>query len=163
MTQGFDVKIVALPKGTDPADDPAAFERYLLSPVSYPVHRVRLLHERASDKTRRASAIQTFLNSLPDSPEHQDAPTPRRRSSRPAAGDAGRVRADPDAARAQRRVISPRLLDAGSRLERGALAGVAAHPKLSATSRSSAPSTSTTSCTGAPARSCSARPSRTAT
>jgi DNA primase catalytic core len=129
VTQGFDVKIVSLPKGTDPADDPAAFERFLLSPVSYPVHRVRLLHERASDKTAAAAAIQTFLNSLPDSPEHQDArrlvtdlldlPPESQAAFAP-------IRTHSSAAT----VISPRLLDAGSRLERGALAGVAAHPKL---------------------------------
>jgi hypothetical protein len=45
--QGFDVQVVSLAKGTDPADDPKAFEARLAKPVSYPVHRVRLLHERA--------------------------------------------------------------------------------------------------------------------
>ena len=72
-TQGFDVQIVTLPKGTDPADDPAAFEARLAQPVSYPVHRVRLLHERAVDKNAASAAIKTFLNALPDSPEHLDA------------------------------------------------------------------------------------------
>src|SRR5690349_17533117 len=57
VKQGFDVKIVTLPKGTDPADDPAAFEEQLRSPVSYPVHRVRLLHERAGDRNASYAAI----------------------------------------------------------------------------------------------------------
>src|SRR5215813_5357013 len=39
VRDGFTVRVVALPKGTDPADDPAAFERQLANPVSYPVHR----------------------------------------------------------------------------------------------------------------------------
>src|SRR5436189_4246137 len=70
VAQGFDVKIVALQPGTDPADDPAAFERQLASPVSYPVHRVRLLHAKASDRESAFAAIREFLTSLPDSPEH---------------------------------------------------------------------------------------------
>src|SRR5437764_11307609 len=63
VAQGFDVKIVALPKGTDPADDPAAFERHLNAPVSYPVHRVRLENERARDRQSAFASIRTFLAS----------------------------------------------------------------------------------------------------
>src|SRR3954467_7633000 len=55
--QGFDVQVVSLAKGTDPADDPAAFEAQLAAPVSYPVHRVRLLHARAHDKQAAFTAI----------------------------------------------------------------------------------------------------------
>src|SRR5207249_6655074 len=43
VSQQFNVQVVSLPKGSDPADDPATFERLLGSPVSYPEHRVRLL------------------------------------------------------------------------------------------------------------------------
>ena len=129
VAQGFDVKIVTLPKGTDPADDPAAFEQRLHAPVSYPVHRVRLLHERAVDKNAASAAIKAFLNSLPDSPDHLDA--------RRLAADLLDLPPETQAAFAPIRgrssaasVISPRLLDAGDRLERSVLAGVAAHPKL---------------------------------
>ena len=101
-----------LPKGTDPADDPAAFEQRLHAPVSYPVHRVRLLHERAVDKNAASAAIQAFLNSLPDSPEHLDA--------RRLAADLLDLPPETQAAFAPIRgrssaasVISPRLLDAG--------------------------------------------------
>ncbi|HEY8077425.1 MAG TPA: DNA primase, partial [Labilithrix sp.] len=73
VAQDFDVQIVTLPKGTDPADDPAAFEQRLHSPVSYPVHRVRLLHERATDRNAAFSSIRAFLTSLPPSPEQLDA------------------------------------------------------------------------------------------
>jgi DNA primase len=117
VAQDFDVQIVTLPKGTDPADDPVAFEQRLHAPVSYPVHRVRLLHERAVDKNAASSAIKAFLNSLPDSPEHLDA--------RRLATDLLDLPPETQAAFAPVRgrssaasVISPRLL------------GAAAHPKL---------------------------------
>jgi DNA primase len=129
VAQDFDVQIVTLPKGTDPADDPAAFEQRLHAPVSYPVHRVRLLHERAVDKSAASTAIKTFLNALPDSPEHLDArrlatdlldlPPETQSAFAPVRGRSSAAS-----------VISPRLLGAGDRLERSALAGVAAHPKL---------------------------------
>jgi DNA primase len=126
--QAFDVKIVALEAGTDPADDPAAFERQLASPVSYPVHRVRLLHAKAPDRIAAFTAIETFLRAQPDSPEHLDA--------RRLATDLLDLPPETQAALAPRGrssaagVISPRLLDAGQRLERNALAGVAAHESL---------------------------------
>ena len=128
VAQGFDVKIVALQPGTDPADDPAAFERQLASPVSYPVHRVRLLHAKAPDRNAAFGAIETFLRAQPDSPEHLDA--------RRLATDLLDLPPETQAALAPRTrssaagVISPRLLDAGRRLERSALAGVAAHESL---------------------------------
>ena len=129
VTQGFDVKVVTLPKGTDPADDPAAFEQRLEQPVSYPVHRVRLEHERAVDKNAAFASIRAFLTSLPDSPEQHDAvrlaadlldlPPETQAGLAPARGSAHTAG-----------IMSPRLLDAGLRLERSALAGVAANPKL---------------------------------
>ena len=128
VRDGFSVRVVPLPLGTDPADDPAAFQQKLSAPVSYPVHRVRLEHARASDPQAAFAAIRDFLSSLPDSPERLEAIrvaadlldlppetqavlVPRTRSS--ATG-----------------FVSPRLLDAGQRLERNALAGVAAHESL---------------------------------
>jgi DNA primase len=128
VAQGFDVKIVGLQPGTDPADDPAAFERQLASPVGYPVHRVRLLHAKAPDRSAAFTAIETFLRSQPDSPEHLDA--------RRLATDLLDLPPETQAALAPRTrssaagVLSPRLLDAGLRLERSALAGVAAHESL---------------------------------
>ena len=129
VSQGFDVQVVSLPKGTDPADDPAAFEQRLQSPVSYPVHRVRLEHERARDKQTAFASIRAFLTSLPDSPERLDAlqvaadlldlPPETQAGLAPARGSSRTSG-----------VVSPRLLDAGQRLERSALAGVAANPKL---------------------------------
>jgi DNA primase len=126
---GFTVRVVPLPPGTDPADDPAAFQERLAKPVSYPVHRVRLEHARASDRESAFAAIRAFLTSLPDSPEHLEAirvaadlldlPPETQSGLAPARGSARTAG-----------VVSPRLLDAGPRLERSALAGVAAHESL---------------------------------
>ncbi|HET7572307.1 MAG TPA: DNA primase [Gaiellaceae bacterium] len=131
VRQGFTVRVVPLPPGTDPADDPDAFQRELASPVSYPVHRVRLEHARASDRESAFAAIRAFLTSLPDSPEHLDAirvaadlldlPPETQAGLAPARGSSRTAG-----------VVSPRLLDAGRRLERSALAGVAAHESLRA-------------------------------
>jgi DNA primase len=129
VRDGFTVRVVPLPPGTDPADDPAAFQERLASPVSYPVHRVRLEHARASDRESAFAAIRAFLTSLPDSPEHLEAirvaadlldlPPETQSGLAPARGSARTAG-----------VVSPRLLDAGQRLERRALAGVAGHESL---------------------------------
>ena len=66
VAQGFDVQVVTLPKGTDPADDPAAFEERLRDPVSYPVHRVRLEHRARTRQERGVRArSQEFLDVAP--------------------------------------------------------------------------------------------------
>lgn len=127
VKQGFAVNVVTLAKGTDPADDPAAFQRQLGTPVSYLVHRVRLLHDRALDKNAAFAAIEAFLHAQSDSPEHLDA--------RRLATDLLDLPPETQAALAPRGrstglALSPRLLDAGLRLERSALAGVAAHDEL---------------------------------
>jgi DNA primase len=129
VRDGFIVRVVSLPQGTDPADDPAAFQERLAAPVSYPVHRVRLEHARATDPQAAFAAIRAFLTSLPDSPEQHDAvrlaadlldlPPETQAGLAPARGSARTAG-----------VVSPRLLDAGQRLERSALAGVAAHESL---------------------------------
>ena len=129
VRDGFTVRVVPLPPGTDPADDPAAFQDQLAKPVSYPVHRVRLEHARATDRESAFTAIRSFLTSLPDSPEHLEAirvaadlldlPPETQSGLAPARGSARTAG-----------IVSPRLLDAGLRLERSALAGVAAHESL---------------------------------
>jgi DNA primase len=129
VRDGFTVRVVPLPPETDPADDPAAFRERLASPVSYPVHRVRLEHARATDRESAFAAIRAFLTSLPDSPEHLEAirvaadlldlPPETQSGLAPARGSARTAG-----------VVSPRLLDAGQRLERSALAGAAGHESL---------------------------------
>src|SRR5436309_3271179 len=126
--QGFDVHVVALPSGFDPADLADGFEQRLGRAESYLGHRVRLEIERAADRQEGFVRVREVLSRFEDSPERQDAiryaadklDLPKETQ----AGLAPRV-----AASATGRV-SPRLLDAGQRLERSALAGVAAHRSL---------------------------------
>ena len=47
---GFDVRVVTLPKGQDPADAPAGFEARLGGAESYIVYRVRLELDRTPDR-----------------------------------------------------------------------------------------------------------------
>ena len=125
--QGFDVKVVPLPEGQDPADAPDAFAERLRTPESYPYYRTRLIIERAADRQEAWIRAQEFLATIRDSPEYQDAvrlladklDLPRETLAvlAPARG------------RAQRQ-DAPRLLEASDRLERDVLAACVAHPSL---------------------------------
>jgi DNA primase catalytic core len=128
MRQGFIVRVVPLSPGTDPADDPAAFRERLAAPVSYPVHRVRLLIESAADREGAWNQVLVFLNALPDSPEHLEA----RRLATDLLDLPPEMQAllAPGRRSSSMTSSSPRVLDAGTRLERSALAGVAAHESL---------------------------------
>jgi DNA primase len=129
VRQGFKVSVVSLAEGRDPADDPDGFQAQLAAPVSYAVHGVRLAIERAPDREAGFAAARAFLASIPDSPERLDAirlaadlldlPPETQAGLAPARGSSRSAG-----------VISPRLLDVGRRLERFALAGVAAHESL---------------------------------
>ena len=123
--QGFDVRVVALPSGTDPADDPAGFEKQLASAAPYPVHRVRLEVRDDADPHVAYERVQEFLNRIPESPERHEA----WRLANDRLGLTVELRATGAAASAGQ-PVSARLLDAGQRLERDALAGVATHPDL---------------------------------
>jgi DNA primase len=117
---GFDVRVVALPPGVDPADSAETFEAQL--------HRVRLELERTPDRQEAFVRAREVLSRFEDSPERQDAvrlvadrlDLPKETQAGLAPGTSGRATGE----------ISPRLLEKGSRLERDALAGVAAHPEL---------------------------------
>jgi DNA primase len=124
IREGFDVRIVALPKGKDPADDPAGFEERLGQAESYAVHRVRLELDRARDKQHAYLRVQDVLNGIPESPERHDA----WRLANDRLGLTVQLRAAGSAATGA--ASSPRLIDAGERLERDALAGCVAHPRL---------------------------------
>ena len=50
VKQGFDVRVVALPKGQDPADAPDSFAPRLGTAESYVVYRVRIELDRAEDR-----------------------------------------------------------------------------------------------------------------
>jgi DNA primase len=128
--KGFDVKVVTLPRGQDPADAPEGFADRLEGAESYLLYRVRLELERAADRQEGFVRAREVLAKAEDSPERQEALrlladrldlpretlaglAPSRRGGRQAAA-----------------VEAPRLLEAGERLERETLAACVAHPAL---------------------------------
>ena len=126
--QGFDVRVVALPPGIDPADAADGFEERIAGAVSYLSHRVRLEIDRAPDRQEAFVRVREALARFDDSPERQDAVRlAADRLDLPKETQAGLA---PRGSRGTTGAISPRLLEAGTRRERDALAGVAAHPDL---------------------------------
>jgi DNA primase len=126
VTQGFDVRIVALPSGIDPADDPRGFEARLARAEPYLVYRTRIEIDRADDRQQAFERVHALLDGAPDSPGKHEAwrlandrldMTIALRSAAPSSGRAGAA-------------VSRRVLDASVRLERNALAGAAAHDRL---------------------------------
>jgi DNA primase len=126
VAQGFDVRVVTLPEGKDPADDPEGFEARLGAADPYAVHRVRLEVSRARDRHAAYLKVQEILDALPESPERQEA----WRLANDRLGITVQLRAGVSATTASGVAVSPRLLAAAERLERSALAGVRAHPAL---------------------------------
>ena len=125
--QGFDIKIVSLEAGTDPADDPAAFEERLTTAEDYLPYRVRVEIERIPDRNRAFERVREVLGPYRDSPERQDAVRlAADRLGLPVSLQAGLA----PAARTGGAAVSPKVLEAGVRQERDALAGVVAHPTL---------------------------------
>ncbi len=129
VAQGFDVKVVTLPRGQDPADAPAGFEDRLEGAETYLLYRVRLEIERSADRQEGFVRVREVLAKAEDSPERQEAlrlladrldlPRETLAGLAPARGGGGRPTSE-----------TPRLLDAGDRLERDVLAACLAHPPL---------------------------------
>jgi DNA primase len=126
LRQGFDVRVVALPKGKDPADEPETFEQRLGDAESYAVHRVRLELARARDRQHAYLRVQDVLNDLPESPERHEA----WRLANDQLGLTVQLRAAAGGTASAGDAMSPRLVEVGDKLERSALAGVRAHPAL---------------------------------
>jgi DNA primase len=125
--QGFAIKVVTLPADADPADLAAGFEQRLGSAEPYLVYRVRIEIDRAADRQEAFVRVRELLGKAEDSPDHQDAVRlAADRLDLPAdlqAGLASRTRAATG-------TLSPKVLEAGDRLERDTLAGCIAHPQL---------------------------------
>ena len=127
--KGFDVKVVTLPRGQDPADAPDGFEERLEGAESYLLYRVRLELERAADRQEGFVRAREVLAKAEDSPERQEAlrlladrlDLPRETLAGLAPARGGGRQAVPE---------TPRLLEAGERLERETLAACVAHPSL---------------------------------
>jgi DNA primase len=126
-TRGLDVRVVALPPGLDPADVAGEFEERLARAERYLAYRLRLELERAPDRHDAFLRAREILAGVEDSPERQEAVRyVADRLDLPREVQAGlAARARPSTG-----VVSARVLDAGTRLERDALAGCLAHPEL---------------------------------
>jgi DNA primase len=122
--RGFDIRVVTLPPGTDPADEPERFQDRLGDAESYVFYRVRLELERAEDKQSAFERARETLNRFEDSPERQDA----WRYANDKLGMTVQLRAGTSATKSA--PLSRRVLEAGDRLERDVLAACFAFPEL---------------------------------
>jgi DNA primase len=125
VKQQFDVNVVALPPGVDPADDPAGFEGHLRTAEPYVVYRVRLELEHADDRETGFRKAKEILDGFPEGPDKLAAQ--RLVTDRTGTTVQFRTGAIPSARAAAN---APRVIDAGTRLERNALAGALAHEDL---------------------------------
>lgn len=121
--QGFDLHIVAMPPGLDPADVADRFDEFLGRAEPYALYRVRIELDRAPDRHAAYERAKEVLDALPDSPERQEA----WRLANDRLDMTIQVRAAVPSTKA---AVTPRLLEVTEKLERGALAGVVAHPSL---------------------------------
>ena len=127
--RAFDeVRVVALPPGEDPGSAPDGFLERLEAAESYPRYRVKLEIDRARSKEEAFRHVQEIVGQFDRNTEWLEA----------VQYAAGRLDLPEDL---QRRLpalvarqggaqISRKVLEAGARLERDALAGVIAHPGL---------------------------------
>jgi DNA primase len=123
-----EVRVVALPPGSDPAEDAEGFEARLANAEPYPRHRVRLEIDRARSKEEAFRRVQEivagfdrnteWLEAVEYAADRLDLPEELQRLLPSTVSRRG----GPE--------LSRRVLEAGERLERDALAGVVAHPGL---------------------------------
>jgi len=126
VAQGLDVKVVALPPGLDPADDPGGFERRLAEAEPYLRYRVRIELDRAADRGSADRAVRAVLDDVPDSLERRDA----WRYANDRLGTTLQLRAGAGGTASAEAPAPPKLVQAADRLERNALAGVVSHAAL---------------------------------
>jgi hypothetical protein len=126
--QGFEIRVVTLPAGKDPADVAATFEDYLGASTSFAVHRVRVEIEASDSRAEALRRLQPVIAGFEESSA--------------AWLDAVQVAADelqlsPELIKSLRgrqirgeEPVSPKVLDADLRRERSALAAAAAHAEV---------------------------------
>jgi DNA primase len=126
VAQGFEVRVVSLPPGLDPADAADRFEGQLERAEPYALYRVRIEIQNAPDRQGAYERARETLDRLPESPERQDA----WRYANDKLGMTVQIRAAGSGTGMAGGAVSTRLLEAGERLERDALAGCLAHATL---------------------------------
>ena len=147
-----------LAPGLDPADAADSFGELLGRAESYVFYRVRIELDRAADRQEAFVRVREVLEGFEDSPERQDAMRlVADRLDLPPETQAGLA---PRGAAAATGTVSAKVLEAGERLERDALAGCMAHPEVVPLLAELSPDTSTASCTVASRRISSSRASR---
>jgi DNA primase len=124
VKQGFDVRVVPLAPGDDPADAAEGFEKRLDASLPYPLYRVKLIVDDPPDRQAAYREGKAFLDGLADSPERHEA----WRYVNDKLGMT--VQLQSAVASVKAAPVTPRVLAAGERLEREALAGCLAHPDL---------------------------------
>ncbi|MCC6222007.1 MAG: DNA primase [Thermoleophilia bacterium] len=122
-----EVLVVALPPGTDPAEAAGGFAARLEAAETYPRHRVRLELERAPTREAAFQRLREVVGGFDRNTEWLDAVK--------LAADQLDLPRDLQAALAPRAsrstgVVSRKVLEAGERWERDALAGCTVHPEL---------------------------------
>jgi DNA primase len=120
---GFEVRVVPLPAGTDPADAADQFERLLGESTEYLVHRVKIEIDRAQSAQSAFEAVQSLILEAPSGPgQERAAKYASDRLQVPLRIEAGSARVFGEA--------RPRLIEAGDVLEHRFLAVCAVHPEL---------------------------------
>ena len=133
IRQGFDVRVVALPKGEDPADAPDSFASRLGAAESYVYYRVRIELERTDDRQEAFVRAREILARTEDSPERQDALrllADRLDLPRETLAGLASARAGSAATPAPADDATPRVLGAGMQRERDLLAAIVGNPSL---------------------------------
>jgi DNA primase len=121
------VLVVPLPPGSDPAENPDEFAELLESAEPYPRYRVKLEIDRARSKEDAFQRLRAVMAPFDQNTEWMEAVKyAANRLDLPGELEAAL------APRASRRTgqVSRKILEAGERLERDALAGVLAHGGL---------------------------------
>jgi DNA primase len=130
IAQGFDVRVVPLPAGSDPADEAAGFEERLKDAEPYLRYRIGLEIERAVDRQQAFDRVRELLGAHDDSPQREEAlRLAADRLDLPRELQAGLA---PYRRRPRVEGVSPKLLEAGERLERMFLAACLLDPEGSA-------------------------------
>jgi DNA primase len=120
VDQGLDVRVVPLPAGSDPADAADGFEERLRAAEPFLRYRVDVETARAKDRYQAFERVRELLGRYEDSPQRQEAlRLAADRLDLPRELQAGLAPARRTTGRAS---VSPKLIQAGDRLERMFLA-----------------------------------------